>query len=123
MEESSPMQPVSGPGTGMDKAFGQVAAVFLAAGIGALVLGILTTLAEANESFKSWLEWSTSVGSLSGKTIIAVIAFVVAWVVLGIGLRGRNPKPSTVFTWTALLVAVGLVLTFPTFFQAFAPEE
>jgi hypothetical protein len=123
MEEGSSMQQVSTPGARVDKPFGPVAAVFLAAGIGALVLGILTTLAEANESFKSWLEWSTSVGSLSGKTIIAVIAFVVAWVVLGIGLRGRNPKPGTVFTWTALLVAVGLVLTFPTFFQAFAPEE
>jgi len=124
MEETSSMQGgVSGLGTVMDKPFGPVAVVFLAAGIGALVLGILTTLAEANEGFKSWLEWSTSVGSLSGKTIIAVIAFVVAWVVLGIGLRGRNPKPSTVFTWTAVLVAVGLVLTFPTFFQAFAPEE
>lgn len=123
MEESSSMQPVSMPGAGEDKPFGPVAAVFLAAGIGALVLGILTTLAEANEGVKSWLEWSTSVGPLAGKTIIAVIAFVVAWVVLGIGLRSRNLKPSTVFTWTAVLVAAGLLLTFPTFFQAFAPEE
>jgi hypothetical protein len=123
MEESSSMQPASMPVTGVDKPFGPVAAVFLAAGVGALVLGILTTLAEASEGVKSWLEWSTAVGPLSGKTIIAVIAFVVAWVVLGIGLRGRNPKPSIVFTWTAVLVAVGLVLTFPTFFQALAPEE
>jgi hypothetical protein len=123
MEETSSMQQVSRPGVGVDKPFGPVAAVFLAAGVGALVLGILTTLAEANESFKSWLEWSTSVGSLSGKTIIAVIAFVVAWVVFGIGLRGKNPKPTSIFMWTAVLVAVGLVLTFPTFFQAFAPEE
>jgi hypothetical protein len=123
MEESSSMQQVSTPAAGVDKPFGPVAAVFLAAGIGALVLGILTTLAEANEGVKSWLEWSTSVGPLAGKTIIAVIAFIVAWVVLGIGLQGRNPKSSTIFTWTAVLVAVGLVLTFPTFFQAFAPEE
>jgi hypothetical protein len=123
MEETSSMPQVSGPGPGVEKPFGPVAAVFLAAGFGALVLGILTTLGEANESVKSWLEWSTSVGPLSGKTIIAVAAFVVAWVVLGIALRGRNPKPSTVFTWAAVLVAVGLVLTFPTFFQAFAPEE
>jgi hypothetical protein len=123
MEETSSMQQVSAPGAGVDKPFGPVAAVFLAAGIGALVLGMLTTLAEANEGIKSWLEWSTSVGPLAGKTIIAVIAFVVAWVVLGIGLRGRNPKASSVFTWTAVLVAVALVLTFPTFFQAFAPEE
>jgi len=123
MEESSSMQQVSGPGTGIDKPFGPVAAVFLAAGIGALVLGILTTVAEANESFKSWLEWSTSVGSLSGKTIIAVIAFVVAWAVFGIGLRGKNPNPTSIFMLTAVLVAVGLVLTFPTFFQAFAPAD
>ena len=123
MEETSSMQGVSRPGVDVDKPFGPIAAVFLAAGVGSLVLGILTTLAEANESVKSWLEWSTSVGPLSGKTILAVIAFIVAWVVLGIALRGRDPKPSTVFTWTAVLVAVGLVLTFPTFFTAFAPEE
>ncbi len=113
----------SSEGSFAERPFGQVAAVFLAAGIGALVLGILTTLAEANESFKSWLEWSTSVGSLSGKTIIEVIVFVVAWAVLGIGLRGKSPKPTSIFTLTAVLVAVGLVLTFPTFFQAFAPGE
>ncbi len=123
MEESSSMQQVSGPGTGIDKPFGPVAAVFLAAGIGALVLGILTTVAEANESFKSWLEWSTSVGSLSGKTIIEVITFVVVWAVFGIGLRGKNPNPTSIFMLTAVLVAVGLMLTFPTFFQAFAPAE
>lgn len=123
MEETSSMQQVSEPGAGLDKPFGPVAAAFLAAGVGALVLGIVTTLAEANDSFKSWLEWSTSVGPLSGKTIIAVMAFVVAWAVFGIGLRGKNPKPSSIFIWTAVLVAVGLVLTFPTFFQAFAPEE
>ncbi|HEV8682894.1 MAG TPA: hypothetical protein VGS09_08990 [Actinomycetota bacterium] len=110
-------------GSVAERPFGPVAAVFLAAGIGALVLGILTTLAEASESFKSWLEWSTSVGSLSGKTIIAVIAFVVAWAVLGVGLRGKSPKPTSIFILTAILVAVGLVLTFPTFFQAFAPAE
>jgi hypothetical protein len=123
MEEHSSMQQVSASGAGVDKPFGPVAAVFLAAGVGALVLGIVTTLAEANDSFKSWLEWSTSVGPLSGKTISAVIAFVVAWAAFGIGLRRKSPKPSSIFIWTAVLVAVGLVLTFPTFFQAFAPKE
>ena len=58
-----------------DKPFGPVAAVFLAAGIGALVLGILTTVAEASEDFKSALEWAKSVGSLSGKTLIASAVF------------------------------------------------
>jgi hypothetical protein len=105
-----------------ERPFGPVAAVFLAAGIGSLVLGILTTLAEANGSIKSALQWSASVGPLSGKTIIATIAFLVSWAILAAVLRGRDVNYRTVYIWTAVLVSLGLVLTFPTFFQAFAPE-
>lgn len=106
-----------------DKPFGPVAAVFLAAGIGSVVLGILTTLAEANEDIKSALEWSTSIGPLMGKTLLATAAFVVAWAVLAVAFRDRDPRPQTVFTWVGVLVAIGIVLTFPTFFQLFAPAE
>jgi hypothetical protein len=106
-----------------DRPFGPVAAAFLAAGIGALVLGILTTLAEASEGVASALEWSKSVGPLMGKTILAVVAFALSWVILHLTLRDKDPAPRTVFTWTAVLVAIGLVLTFPPFFQLFAPEE
>jgi hypothetical protein len=106
-----------------DKPFGPVAAAFLASGIGAVVLGILTTLAEASEGIKSALEWSKSVGPLMGKTIIAVIAFAVSWVILHVAFRDKDLDPRKVFTWTAVLVGIGFVLTFPTFFQLFAPEE
>jgi hypothetical protein len=115
------------PGTStvpsVDKPFGPVAAVFLAAGIGSLVLGILTTLAEASDSIKSGLEWSKAVGPLAGKTIIAVAAFLLSWVVLHTVFRGKDVNATRVFTWTAILVGAGLVLTFPTFFQLFTPEE
>ena len=106
-----------------DKPFGPVAAVFFAAGIGAVVLGVLTTLAEASASVKSALEWFSSVGSLSGKTILATGAFWLAWPILHAMLRDKDPEPRRLFIWVAVLVAVGLVLTFPTFFQVFAPEE
>ncbi len=106
-----------------DKPFGPVAAVFLAAGIGSLVLGILTTLAEANESIKSALEWSKAVGPLAGKTIISVALFLLSWVVLHSVLLGKAVNATRVFAWTAILVGAGLVLTFPTFFQLFAPAE
>jgi hypothetical protein len=112
-----------GSGDIVDKPFGPVAAVFLAAGVGAVVLGLLTTLAEANESIKSALEWSKSVGPLTGKTIIASASFFVAWVVLHAALRGKVLEPKRVFIWTGVLDAVGLLLTFPTFFQLFAPAE
>jgi hypothetical protein len=110
-------------GSVAERPFGQVAAVFLAAGIGSLVLGILTTLAEASGDLKSWLEWSKSVGSLSGKTIIATIVFFVSWAILAAVLRRKDLKHGPVYILTALLVGIGLVLTFPTFFQAFAPAE
>ena len=105
------------------KPFGPAAAVFFAAGIGAVVLGILTTLAEANESVKSALEWWGSVGSLSGKAILATAGFLVSWPILHVVLRDKDPEPRRVFVWAAILVAIGLLLTFPTFFQAFAPAE
>lgn len=106
-----------------DKPFGPVAAVFLSAGIGAVVLGILTTLSEASEGIKSALEWSKSVGSLSGKTIISSSVFFVMWGILHLTMKDKDLDPKKVFTWTAILVAIGIVLTFPTFFQLFAPEE
>ena len=119
MAESDIMKQTSGTGT--DKPFGPAAAPFLAAGIASVVLGILTTLAEASDGVKTALEWSKSVGALSGKAIIEVIVFFVGWAILQGVLKDKDPDPKKVFMWTGILVAVGLVLTFPTFFQAFAP--
>ncbi len=106
-----------------DKPFGPVAAAFFSAGIGALALGILTTLAEASESIKGKLELSKSVGPLSGKTIFAVAAWIVSWLILHFAIRDRKVDPKKVFVWTGVLVVIGIVLTFPTFFLLFAPEE
>lgn len=107
----------------IDKHFGPVAAVFVSAGLGGLVLGLLTTLAEASESIKGWLELNTRVGPLSGKTIFAVVAWLLAWAILHTLWREKDPDERKVFTLTAVLFAVAIVLTFPIFFQAFAPAE
>lgn len=106
-----------------DKPFAPVAAVFLAAGLGAVVLGVLTTLSEASTGIGDALNWFNSVGPLSGKTIISCAVFFVAWAILGVVLKGKEPAPDKVFIWTGVLVVIGLVLTFPTFFQLFAPAE
>lgn len=105
--------------TGSGKPFGPVAAVFVAAGIASLILGILTTLAEASGSVKSALEWSKSVGPLMGKTLLSSAVFVVLWVILAAAWRGKTPQPKKIFTLTAILVVVGIVMTFPIFFQLF----
>lgn len=112
-----------GSASAAERPFGPAAAAFYAAGIGALVLGVLTTLAEASTGIKDALQLSDSVGPLAGKTIGAVIAWAVSWFVLHTVLKGKDPDPRKVFIWTAVLVGVGFLLTFPTFFQMFTAEE
>jgi fluoride ion exporter CrcB/FEX len=108
--------------TTTEKPNGPVAAGLLAAGIGAFVLGILTTVGEASESFSASLQYNDRVGPLSGKTLVSTAAFIGAWVVLGAVLRHRNLAWRPVLAMTAVLVGLGVLGTFPTFFQAFAPE-
>lgn len=108
-------------GTSM-KPNGPVAAVMLAAGFGTLVLGILTTLGEASTGIAEFLELSERVGPLSGKTIFAAVAFVVSWGGLHMALRDREVEWRPVTIALIALVAVGLVLTFPPFFQLFESD-
>jgi hypothetical protein len=106
-----------------EKPNGPVVAVMLAAGVGALVLGILTTLASASESFATSLQYADRVGPLSGKTLWSVFAFLVAWGGLSMFLRGREIPWRTAIWALAILVGLGILGTFPTFFQEFAPAE
>ena len=110
------------PEAAVEKPEGPISAAIIAAGIGAAALGLLTTLAEASDSFSDWLAWTDDVGPLSGKTILAVAGWLVAWAILHIVLRNRQRGFAPALAIGLVLVAAGLVGTFPTFFQAFAPE-
>jgi hypothetical protein len=105
---------------------GPVAAVFLAAGIASLVLGLFVTLAEASPDIKTFLDFSKNygigqgVGPLSGKVTIATLAFFISWGVLGVWLRGKEVSFTKVLTASLILVGIGFLLTFPPIFQAFA---
>lgn len=99
---------------------GVAAAAMLAAGIGALAMGIVTTLAEASSWVHDALEWNVVVGPLSGKSLVATIVFVVALVVLVLAMRHKTVKLSLVFWATLVLVALGTLGTLPTFFTLFA---
>ena len=101
---------------------GPAAAAVLAVGIGSLVLGILTTWAEASEGFAEDLQWNDRVGPLSGKTIIATIGFFASWIILHIIWRRSNPPLRRIALISAILLVLGLIGTFPTFFEQFAPE-
>ncbi len=114
--------PMPAEGSAPTRPFGAAAAVLIAAGIGSLVLGVLTTLAEMSEGIKERLTLSEPVGPLSGKTVFAVAAFLLSWAILHPALRQRDPSMRMVFTLTALLVGAGLLFTFPPFFTLFAGE-
>ncbi|MEX2246883.1 MAG: hypothetical protein WEC75_09355 [Dehalococcoidia bacterium] len=101
---------------------GPAFAAVLAAGAGALVLGIVTSWAEASESLRENLQFQDRVGPLSGKTTVAGIAFVVAWAVLAPVLWRRNLPWLPVLVLAGALIAGGLVGTFPKFFELFAPD-
>ena len=105
-----------------DKPEGPISAAILAGGVGALALGILTTLAEVSATIKGWLELSSSVGPLSGKTTFAVVIWLIAWAVLHAALRRTAYETRRAFGITLVLVALGVIGTFPTFFLAFAGE-
>ena len=101
------------------KPFGPVAAVFVAAGVGAVILGVLTTLSEASSGIADTLQLNDRVGPLAGKTIGAVIVFFIVWGLLHMMWKEKDPDSKKVFLWTWIMLAVGVLLTFPIFFQLF----
>jgi hypothetical protein len=106
----------------VDAPAGPAAAAILAAGVGAFTLGLLTTLAEASTSVSDFLNFADDVGPLSGKTILAAAAYLASWLVLWLVLRHRNPSLRTTLWIAGILVGLGVLGTFPTFFQAFADD-
>src|SRR4029450_3663559 len=98
---------------------GIAAAALLAAGTGAFVLGVLTTLAEASTGTADFLQFNDRVGPLSGKTIIAAIAYFGALLVFGLLFRARPLSLRALPPAPRVLLPLGLLGTFPTFFQAF----
>ena len=106
---------------------GPVAAAFIAAGIASLVLGLFVTLNEMSKDVNTFLKFDASfgigsgVGPLSGKVTLAVIAFVISWVVLHLALRGKEVDFRKAFAIALILVALGFALTFPPIFKLAAP--
>ena len=102
---------------------GPVSAAILAGGVGALTLGVLTTLAEASTSIRDFLNVYDPVGPLSGKTIGAVLIWLMAWVVMHRTYRHRPLESRKALMVALVLIALGVLGTFPTFFQLFASAE
>jgi len=118
-----------------DKPSGPAAAAFVAAGIGSLFVGIGVVLNEYSAQIKSligidfnaFLKFDANfglgngVGPLSGKVIVAVLAFVISWAILHLMWRKREINIRKAFITTLVLVAIGFALTFPPIFTLLLP--
>jgi hypothetical protein len=102
-----------------DRPEGPIAAAILAAGVGALSLGVVTTLVEASASVKKALTLSTTVGPLSGKVAITIGVWIIAWIVLHLVYRTKPYETGRALAISLVLIGLGVVGTFPTFFQMF----
>jgi hypothetical protein len=104
------------------KPTGPAAAALISAGLGTLAVGVLTSLAEASAGLKGALNLYNPAGPLSGKTGVAVVIWLASWIVLHSAWKARNPDIGRIFTWTLVLIGLGVLLTFPPIFEAFARE-
>ena len=101
-------------GTQVDRdvaANGAAIAALLGAGVGAFAMGLVVILNEAGVFSAPSLYGPA--GGVSGRTTIAVVIWLIAWAVLHTRWKGRQVESRRIFTTTLVLIAVGLVLTFP----------
>ena len=99
---------------------GPAAAAALAAGIGAGIFGVVVAFAEGITAFRTFLAWSKPVGALSGESIIAVVGWIVAWILLARAWKSKDVRIVRTLVLTAIFVLAGALLTFPPIFDLFA---
>ena len=66
--------------------------------------------------------WYGPVGPLSGKTTVAVIIWLIAFEVLGTMWKDKEVDFSKVSLAAFISLALGILGTFPPFFELFAAE-
>ena len=101
---------------------GPGAAAMIAAGIGTLTIGILTTAAEFSAGLKTALNFYNPSGPLSGKTSLGIAMWLLSWLLLGNMWKDKNYNLARAFNITLVLIGLGLLLTFPPVFALFAGE-
>ena len=102
-----------------DRVFGFTAATLLSGGIGITIFGVLTLVSELSSSFGSSIAFYTPSGPLSGKAVISVVAWLIAYAISALALRGRMLSERTTYVTTSILIAIGFLLTFPPVWKLF----
>jgi lysylphosphatidylglycerol synthetase-like protein (DUF2156 family) len=100
-------------------ATGVAAATFISSGIGTLVLGLLTTGAVLSAGLKDAINLWNPAGPLSGKSTFAVLAWIISWALMNTLWKGQDVDLRKSFIITLVLIGLGVLFTYPPFFEAF----
>ena len=90
---------------------GAALAAFVAAGVGAFALGLIVILNELGLLAVPALY--APAGGVSGRTTLAAVVWLIAWAVLHWRWKEREVQPGRAFAITLILIALGVLLTFP----------
>jgi hypothetical protein len=90
---------------------GAALASLLGAGVGAFAMGAIVLLNEAG-LFAAPALYAPA-GGVSGRTTIATIVWLMSWGVLHYRWKAREIAPAGVYAVTLILVALGVLGTFP----------
>lgn len=102
-----------------NKPNGPVAAALLAGGIGATVFGLIVFIADLSKPFSDSLNWYKPVGPLAGKSILGTLVFFIAWAVAHFVWKDKEVNFNRISTIAIVLLVIGLVTTFPPFWDMF----
>jgi hypothetical protein len=98
---------------------GPAAAAILAAGAGCFALGVLTAASDASKTMARVLIFYNPSGALSGVSTTAVFFWLIVWAILAARWRGKTVSMRGVDVAAFLLLAGGLLLTFPPVIELF----
>jgi hypothetical protein len=104
------METISAPTTSREVNGGAMAA-FLGAGFGAFATGLVVVLNEAGIFAAPPLY--APAGGVTGRTTLATIVWLIAWGALHHSWKAREIAPEWVSVATLILVALGVLGTFP----------
>ena len=116
------LKPATRPGADAEptgRRSGPAAAVVLAAGIACFTLGLLSILTAASGAVSDAMTLSDRVGDVSGLSVVTAATYFIAWGALAIVWRRANPPLARIAAASGALVGVGLLGTFPPFFNVF----
>ncbi len=113
------MRPQESPTQVQTPTNGGAAAALLAAGIGCFALGVLSVLTTVFDPLSEALKFYRLADDISGVSTLMIAVWLLFWLILHRRWKQRQVRFPPILTLTLLLIALGLLGTFPPFAHLF----